>query len=42
MLSRPGRCDEKAQNIFTVVTSVNFPVRHEAEVIFSDEKVAAV
>lgn len=33
---------EKAHSICVVVNSVNFPVRHQAEVVFSDEKVAAV
>jgi organic hydroperoxide reductase OsmC/OhrA len=32
---------EKAHNICVVVNSVNFPVRHEAEVMFSDEGMAA-
>jgi organic hydroperoxide reductase OsmC/OhrA len=32
---------EKAHNICVVVNSVNFPVRHEAEVMVSDEGVAA-
>jgi organic hydroperoxide reductase OsmC/OhrA len=32
---------EKAHNICVVVNSLNFPVRHEAEVMFSDEGVAA-
>jgi organic hydroperoxide reductase OsmC/OhrA len=32
---------ERAHNICVVVNSVNFPVRHEAEVMFSDEGVAA-
>ena len=31
---------EKAHSICIVVNSVNFPVRHEAEVMFSDEGVA--
>lgn len=33
---------EKAHNICVIVNSVNFPVRHEAEVTFASESVAAV
>lgn len=33
---------EKAHNICVIVNSVNFPVRHETEVTFSNESVAAV
>ncbi|HSC27291.1 MAG TPA: OsmC family protein [Vicinamibacterales bacterium] len=33
---------EKAHSICVVVNSVNFPVRHQAEVVFSDERVGAV
>jgi organic hydroperoxide reductase OsmC/OhrA len=32
---------EKAHNICVIVNSVNFPVRHEAEVLFASESVAA-
>jgi organic hydroperoxide reductase OsmC/OhrA len=31
----------KAHDICVIVNSVNFPVRHEAEVIFANESVAA-
>lgn len=33
---------EKAHNICVIINSVNFPVRHEAEVTFAGESVAAV
>ena len=41
-LEKARALHEKAHSICVVVNSVNFPVRHEAEVILSSKSVAAV
>jgi organic hydroperoxide reductase OsmC/OhrA len=41
-LEKARALHEKAHNICVVVNSVNFPVRHEAEVTMPSESVAAV